>query len=82
MESNTRFVEYVENGLHNRNQIIPEEIYYQSKRLLHFWTKRATAPTICFLSMYEHVQSSGSLKGYEGLVYVNRLILDIDKNGL
>ena len=83
MESNTRFVEYVENGLHNRNQIIPEEIYYQSVKIAAFLDKESYGSYYLFhSSMYEHVQSSGSLKGYEGLVYVNRLILDIDKNGL
>jgi|TARA_R100000482_G_scaffold60745_2_gene22261 hypothetical protein len=83
MESNTRFVEYVENGLHNRNQIIPEEIYYQSVKTTAFLDKESYGSYYLFpSSMYEHVQSSGSLKGYEGLVYVNRLILDIDKNGL
>ena len=41
MESNTRFVEYVENGLHNRNQIIPEEIYYQSVKTSAFLDKES-----------------------------------------
>lgn len=83
MESNQRFVEYVENSISNRNQIIPEQIYYKSVTTCSFLEKESYGSYYQFDSLlYEYVQKHSSVKGYEGLVYVNRLILDIDKNGL
>lgn len=83
MENSQRFVEYVENSISRRNQIIPEDLYYQSVTATSFLEKESYGSYYQFdKSLFEYVQKHSSVKGYEGLVYVNRLILDIDKNGL
>lgn len=83
MESSERFVEYVENSISNRNQIIPINIYHKATSNTAFMDKESYSSYYSFdLSLYEYVKKNSSVKGYEGLVYVNRLILDVDKGAL
>jgi|GEM_PF-2269913 len=83
MESNQKYIEFVENNISNRNQIIPVELYYRSINGAAFMQKESYGSYYHQdEALYKYVQKYGSVKGYEGLVYVNRLILDIDKNGL
>ena len=83
MESSERFVEYVENSISNRNQIIPINIYHKATSNTAFMDKESYSSYYSFdISLYEYVQKNSSVKGYEGLVYVNRLILDVDKGAL
>lgn len=83
MEDSQKYVEYVENSISNRNQIIPIELYHNAIKLTSFTEKESYGSYYSHdKSLYDYVNKNSSLKGYEGLVYVDRLILDIDKNGL
>jgi archaellum biogenesis ATPase FlaH len=80
MENNQRFIEYVENSISNRNQIIPIDLYHSAVKNTSFVDKESYGSYYRFdNSLFEYVNKISSVKGYEGLVYVDRLILDIDK---
>ena len=81
MENSKRFIEYVENSISRRNQIIPVELYHNAIKNTAFVDKESYGSYYRFdSSYYDYVTQHSSVKGYEGLVYVDRLILDIDKH--
>lgn len=81
MENSKRFIEYVETNISNRNQIIPIELYHSAIKNTAFVDKESYGSYYRFdSSYYDYVTQHSSVKGYEGLVYVDRLILDIDKH--
>ena len=83
MENSKRYIEYVETNISNRNQIIPIELYYDAIKSTAFVDKESYGSYYRFdSSYYDYVTQHSSVKGYEGLVYVDRLILDIDKHSL
>jgi len=76
-----RFVEYVENNISNRNNIITHSLYSLTEKSTSFSQKEAYRSYYMFdQSLYDYVQRYSSVKNYEGLVYVDRLTLDIDKH--
>lgn len=80
MEDREKYIEYVENNISSRNQIIPINLYHNAIKNTAFIDKESYGSYYRFdNSLYEYVNKYNSVKGYEGLVYVDRLILDIDK---
>ena len=67
MENSQRFVEYVENNISRRNQIIPEDLYYQSVTVTSFLEKESYGSYYQFdKSLFEYVQKNIGVKGNEG----------------
>lgn len=76
-----RYVEYVENNIANRNNIIPHTLYSKTEKSTSLSKKEAYRSYYVFdKSLYDYVKKYSSVKNYEGLVYVDRLTLDIDKH--
>jgi hypothetical protein len=76
-----RYVEYVENNIANRNNIITHSLYNKTEKSTSLSKKESYRSYYMFdKSLYNHVEKYSSVKNYEGLVYVDRLTLDIDKH--
>jgi len=76
-----RFVEYVENNISNRNSIIQHSLYSLTEKSTSLSNKESYRSYYSFdQSLYDYVEKYGTVKNYEGLVYVDRLTLDIDKH--
>ena len=76
-----RYVEYVENNIANRNNIITHSLYNKTEKSTSLSQKESYRSYYMFdKSLFDHVKKYSSVKNYEGLVYVDRLTLDIDKH--
>jgi len=80
MENSQRFVEFVEENVANRNQIIPIDIYDKAIKLSAFSKKEMYRSYYSFdESFYRYVEQHNSVRQYDGPMFLDSIILDIDK---
>ena len=80
MENSQRYVEYVEHNIANRNEIIPLELYDKTIKMSAFSKKEMYRSYYSFDENFpKYVEEHNSVKDYEGLMFLDTIILDIDK---
>lgn len=79
---NNRVVEVVQDGLSNRNTIIPFDDYLELEKKNAFNKEMYKSYYMFDDTFTTHVITNKSVKGYNGLVYPNRIIIDVDKGDI
>ena len=80
MEDNQRYVEFVEHNIANRNEIIPLDLYKKTIKASAFSKKEMYRSYYSFDKEFaNYVEKHKSVKDYDGIMFLDTIILDIDK---
>ena len=79
MENKQTIVEIVKGKIHNRNKISTLEEYNKTRDDNAFKSEMYRSYYSFDKTFTDHVVQKKSVKGFDGLVYVDRIIIDIDK---
>jgi hypothetical protein len=79
---NNRIVEVVTGGIHKRNTLMPYSDYLELENKNAFKKEMYRSYYMFDDTFNQHVATHKSVKGYNGLVYPDRLIIDLDKGDI
>jgi len=80
MENNQKYVEFVEHNIANRNEIIPLDLYLKTIKASAFSKKEMYRSYYSFdIEFANYVEEHTSVKDYDGIMFLDTIILDIDK---
>tara|TARA_X000001388_G_scaffold56374_2_gene41634 strand:- start:13068 stop:14861 length:1794 start_codon:yes stop_codon:yes gene_type:complete len=79
---NNRIVEVVTGGIHKRNTLMPYNNYLELESKNAFKKEMYRSYYMFDDTFSQHVATHKSVKGYNGLVYPDRLIIDLDKGDI
>ena len=82
MENRENIIEIVEGDIRNRNVTMSLNDYDKLVKK-NAWKKEMYRSYYSFDETFsEHVSENQSVKGYDGLIYLNNIVIDIDKGDI
>ena len=82
MENKENIVEVIQGDVSNRNQVTSIEVYNKMIKNNTFKNEMYRSYYSFDETFYDYVKKNNTVKGFNGLTYINTIVLDIDKGDI